>query len=89
MNTDLKDVVADVVDLNNGRVALAQLGTEHASEPRGGCDKHYLVSVEHSTLHTELDITQLCVVNELGVNPGATTERRVSDTLDWLPTKTR
>ena len=81
---NLEDVVADVVDLDDGRVALAELGVEHALEARRGRDEDDLVRVEDAALDAELHVAQLGIVDELGVDARPAVQRRVADLLDAL-----
>lgn len=72
------------MNLHDGRVALAELGTQHLLEPRRRVHQDDLVSVEHPPLHSELDVGKLGVVDELGVDASAPRDGRVADLLDRL-----
>lgn len=54
---DLEDVVADVVDLYDGRVALAEFRVEHAFETSWSRNEDEFVSVEDASFYPKLDVT--------------------------------
>lgn len=86
--TYLKDVIADVIDMNDGWVPITELRAEHCPEPGWPCHQDNLVSIKDSPLHPKLHITQLWVVHKFWINPSPSREWSVSDILDWLPAKT-
>ena len=78
-------MIADVIDLNDRWVALAELGAEHAPKPRRRGDQHYLVSVENSPLDPELNVRELRVVHKLGIDSCSTVQGRIPDRTDGFP----
>jgi len=86
--TYLKDVIADVIYMNNGWVSITDLGAQHCPELGWPSHQYYLMSVKDSPLHPKLHITQLWVVDKFWINPGASREWSVLDALDWFPAKT-
>jgi len=80
--TYLKDVIADIIDMNNGWVAITELRAEHCPEPGRPCNQHNLVSIKDSPLHPKLHITQLWVIHKFWINPSPSRERSVPNILD-------
>lgn len=72
------------MNLHDGRVAFAELGAQHLLEPRRRVHQNDLVGVEDPPLHPELDVGQLGVIDELGVDASAARDGRVADLLDRL-----
>ena len=85
----MEDVVTNVIDLYNWRIALAEFGVEHALEAGRCRDEDELVGEEDPPFHSELHITQFGIVDELGVDAWAAVEGRVSNLFDQLTSITR
>ena len=84
----LEDIVANVVNLNNWRVAFAEFRVEHAIEARRRRDQDDLVRVEDASFHSELDVTQFGIVNEFRIDSRSAVKGRVTDLFDGFATVT-
>jgi len=83
----LENIVSDVVDLDNGRAALAEFRAEHGLEAWAGSDEDDFVRVEEPALDPEAHIAQLLVVDKLWVDASAARRHHglLADFFDVLP----
>ena len=64
----MKDVISNVVDLQDGRRTFTEPRVEHRLKPRRGRHEHQLVRVKYPALDAERHVAQLRIVDELWVD---------------------
>lgn len=89
MKPNLKNIVSNIVDLNDRRIPLAELGTQHVAETWRGSDEDDFVPIENSAFDSKLHVAQFRVVDEFWVDSGAIWDRHIPDGFYGLPTITR